>query len=339
MQTVVSSADLSVASESSRTGVSWAAIFAGAAAAAALSYVLVILGFGLGLSSVSPWTNDGASAEAIGIATILWLAFTQIISAGMGGYLAGRLRVKWSYIADDEVYFRDTVHGFLSWAVASLVVVAFLATAVGNVLGSGAKLAGSALSGAGNAVGTSVSAAMENIDIDSEYFVDTLFRGNPTANTAPTMTDNLAVDPATGTAPEAPNQNEPIVQRQAGAAQGSATAGRGEVTRIFANAIRTGTLAEADRSYLAQLVAARTGISADEAQQRVEAGFNNLKQGIDSAKTKAKEAADAARKAAALLAIWLFVSLLCGAFAASLLAIFGGRSRDAVSDVPVRNAR
>ena len=111
------------------------------------------------------------------------------------------------------------------------------------------------------------------------------------------------------------------------------------MTRIFANAIRTGSLSEPDRGYLTQMVAARTGVSADEAQQRVEAGFNNLKQGIDTAKAKAKEVADAARKAAALLALWLFVSLLCGAFAASLMAIFGGRSRDAASIMTTRNAR
>ena len=336
METVVNTADpIAVAGETSQSGVSWAAIFAGAAAAAALSYVLVILGFGLGLSSVSPWTNDGASAETVGVATILWLAFTQIVSAGMGGYLAGRLRVKWSYIADDEVYFRDTAHGFLSWGVASLVVVAFLATAVGNVLGSGANLAGSALNGAGKVVGSSVSAAAENVDIDSGYFVDTLFRSDPA-----TSTPLAAVtDPSTGTTPEAPNQNEPVAQRRGDPVRGANSNSSAEVSRIFANAIRSGGLSESDRAYLAQMVAARTGLSADEAQQRVEAGFNNLKQGIDTAKTKAKEVADAARKAAALLALWLFVSLLCGAFAASLMAIFGGRSRDAASAIAVRHIR
>lgn len=340
MQTVVTAADsAAVSSESSRSGVSWAAIFAGAAAAAALSYVLVILGFGLGLSSVSPWTNNGASATTIGIATILWLAFTQIVAAGMGGYLAGRLRTKWSYIVDDEVYFRDTAHGFLSWAVASLVVAAFLASAIGNVLGGAANLAGSALSGAGQAVGSSVSAAVEKTDLDSGYFVDTLFRSNP-STTAPMPTGTSAVPGATtGTAPEAPNENEPLAQPATGMVGNNASTGQGEVSRIFANALRTGSLSDADRDYLAQMVAARTGVSADEAKQRVEAGFNNLKQGIDTAKTKAKEAADAARKAAALLALWLFVTLLCGAFAASFMAIFGGRGRDAASDLSPRYAR
>lgn len=332
MQTVVTAADpIAVANETGRSGVSWAAIFAGAAAAAALSYVLVILGFGLGLSSVSPWANAGAEAETIGIATILWLAFTQIAASGMGGYLAGRLRVKWTYLADDEVYFRDTAHGFLSWSVASLVVVAFLATAVGNVLGTGAQLAGSAMSGAGKAVGASVSAVAENLDIDSGYFVDTLLRdtaGSSAAMTAPAINP---ADGSTGTAPESPTANEPMAQRPMSTSppRDSDSTARAEVTAIFANAIRTGSLADADRSYLAQVVARRTGVSAAEAEQRVDAGYSNLKQGIDTAKTKAKEAADAARKAAALLALWLFVSLLCGAFAASFMAIFGGRSRDA----------
>ena len=74
------------------SAVSWAAIFVGAAAAAALALVLVILGFGLGLSAVSPWSHSGASALTMGVATIAWLAFTQVAASAIGGYLAGRLR-------------------------------------------------------------------------------------------------------------------------------------------------------------------------------------------------------------------------------------------------------
>ncbi|MFD2271336.1 hypothetical protein ACFS07_10010 [Undibacterium arcticum] len=112
--------------DANASGVSWGAIFAGAAAAAALSLILVILGFGLGLSAVSPWANNGASATTIGMSTILWIAFTQIAASGLGGYLAGRLRVKWANVHGDEVYFRDTAHGFFAWAVASLATAAFL---------------------------------------------------------------------------------------------------------------------------------------------------------------------------------------------------------------------
>lgn len=80
----------------SRSGVSWAAIFAGAAGAAALSLILILLGFGLGFSAVSPWAGEGVSAKALGVGTIVWLVLTQILASGLGGYLAGRLRVKWA---------------------------------------------------------------------------------------------------------------------------------------------------------------------------------------------------------------------------------------------------
>ncbi|RYF80325.1 MAG: hypothetical protein EOO29_14320, partial [Comamonadaceae bacterium] len=86
------------------SGVSWGAIFAGAVGAASLSLILLLLGTGLGFSSMSPWSNRGADAAAIGIAAIAWLSFTQIAASGMGGYLAGRLRSKWAGIHGDEVY-------------------------------------------------------------------------------------------------------------------------------------------------------------------------------------------------------------------------------------------
>jgi hypothetical protein len=99
--------------EAYASGVSWAAVIAGAFVAAALSLILLALGTGLGLSSVSPWSNLGASASTIGRVAIIWLIIIQIVGSAMGGYLAGRLRTKWATIHTDEVYFRDTAHGFL----------------------------------------------------------------------------------------------------------------------------------------------------------------------------------------------------------------------------------
>jgi len=99
------------------SGVSWAAVIAGAFVTAALSVILLALGTGLGLSSISPWSNVGASASAV-VGGIVWLIAMQIIASAMGGYLAGRLRTKWATIHTHEVYFRDTAHGFLVWAVA-----------------------------------------------------------------------------------------------------------------------------------------------------------------------------------------------------------------------------
>lgn len=105
------------------SAISWSAVFAGAFAALGLSIVLVILGSAFGFGATSPFAGDGLSAATIGTVTILWLILTQIFASVAGGYLAGRMRVRWSIHAD-EVYFRDTVHGFLTWAVASAAMFA-----------------------------------------------------------------------------------------------------------------------------------------------------------------------------------------------------------------------
>ena len=114
--------------EANASGVSWAAVFAGSAATAALALILLALGTGLGLSSVSIWSNAGAATGTMGAGAIIWLIVAEIISSAMGGYLAGRLRTKWTSIHSDEVYFRDTAHGLLAWSVSLIVTAAFLSS-------------------------------------------------------------------------------------------------------------------------------------------------------------------------------------------------------------------
>lgn len=149
-------------------GVSWPAVMGGAFVTAAISLILLSLGTGLGLSSISPWTNTGASASTIGTAAIVWVIMMQLIASAMGGYLAGRLRTKWVSIHSDEVYFRDTAHGFLAWAVAVVITAAFLASAAASMAG-GAMQAGAPATATG-------AAAMAN-DADA-YFVDMLLRSD-----------------------------------------------------------------------------------------------------------------------------------------------------------------
>ncbi len=76
--------------------------------------------------------------------------------------------------------------------------------------------------------------------------------------------------------------------------------------RILANGIRNGDVPPADRAYLAQLVAAKTGISQADAEKRVDNTIASAK----DAETKARETADAARKAASKFAIFTALSLL-----------------------------
>ena len=114
--------------QSNLSAVAWGAILAGAATAASLWMILMILGAGLGLSSMPHWLNADTTAGTVGVTTIAWLVFSTIAASGMGGYIAGRLRTRWLGVPRDEVWFRDTAHGFLAWAVSALVTASPLLT-------------------------------------------------------------------------------------------------------------------------------------------------------------------------------------------------------------------
>lgn len=311
---------------SSQSGVSWGAIFAGAAGAASLSLVLLLLGTGLGMSAVSPWSQQGASAATIGVATILWLSFTQIAASGMGGYLAGRLRTKWAGVHTDEVYFRDTAHGFLAWSVATLLTVALLGSVVGAIASAGAQAgatvaggaataAGMAGAGASAAAGAAASTSASDGGANPmNYFIDSLFRRDASA--------------AATASPAAPAAGDAAATAQPAMPERGTAAANAEVSRIFLNSIRTGALPPEDAKYVGQVVAQRTGLSQQDAEKRVNDTYAKAQAALKDAQAKAKEAADAARKASAYASLWLVVSMLIGAFVASFAATWGGRRRD-----------
>ena len=283
------------------SAVSWAAIFAGAAGAAALSMLLLILGIGFGFTAVSPWSMEGISASAFGFAAIVWLTFTQIAASGMGGYLAGRLRSKWPSAHSDEVYFRDTAHGFLTWAVASLLTAAVLTSVLASIVAGGVRAGSEVASGVADSA-EAMTTGGDDSDGMVEYFVESLFRGD------------FRGDPGAAGEQQASEVSEIPV---------------GEVARIFTQALRTGTLSQEDARYIGRLIAQRTELSQQEGEQRVSQGFESLQSTLEEAETTAREAAEEAREASAFAALWMFVALLIGAFTASLMAIFGGRQRDA----------
>jgi hypothetical protein len=297
--------DIAVA-PASEHAVSWPAVFAGAAGAAALSLILLILGTGLGLASVSPWVQQGIGAATFGVSTILWISFTQLVASGMGGYLAGRLRTRWAGTQADEVYFRDTAHGFLAWAVATLATATLLTSVIGAIVGTGVN-AGATVAAGG--AGATVAQVADKADgekdgeADLDYFVGTLFRTDAAAASTAGAPGVLMVNP-------------------------SPAAIAADASGIFLTALKNGALPPEDASYLGQQVALRTGVSAQDAQKRVTDTFGRMQIKAREAETAAREAADKARKASAYGALWLFVSLLIGAFFASLAATFGGRQRD-----------
>jgi hypothetical protein len=274
----------SLSNESSTSAVSWAAIIAGAFVAASATVLLVALGTGLGFASVSPWPNGGASATTFTAATAIWFIVTQWISSGAGGYITGRLRTRWVGTHTHEVFFRDTAHGFVTWAVATVIGALILASAASSIAGAGVHAA--ATGGAGAARGAANEA--HSGSVVSPYDVDTLFR-SATAD-----------------------------------ASSSASDARAETMRILEKGLPTGDVSAADRSYVAQQVAARTGISQSDAQKRVDDVIAQL----NVAQTKARQVADAARKAVAAAAICTALSMLIGAFIACVAAALGGHERD-----------
>jgi hypothetical protein len=300
--------------------VSWGAIFAGAAVAVSTSVMLLALGAGLGFASISPWANRGASAATFAISGAIWLIVTQWLSAALGGYIAGRLRHRWLATHQHEVFFRDTAHGFVTWSVATIAVVLLAGASLGSLSG-GAARAGAAAAGMGMRGGmeaaskgpTSYGPGEETL-----YGADKLFR-TPVAT--PTPGGAMAGPGAAMVGPSA-----------AMSGPGTSMSGRPtdhmdphmEVMHVAAAIVSSGDISADDRAYLASVVAARTGVSAEEAQRRVDAFVAQVK----DIEARTKAAADAARKVAAQTAIYTALAMILGAFIASVSAAIGGRLRD-----------
>jgi hypothetical protein len=259
--------------EAPLSAVSWPAVFAGAFVATAATIMLLSLGSGLGLASVSPYTAN-PSATTFTVFAAIWLIIVQWVASALGGYLTGRLRTRWTSVHTREVFFRDTANGLLSWAVASVFIVGLVVSGSSSLLGSGTHAAASAVAAS---------------SAPSGYMLDTLFRPTNPGGTRATAQD------------------------------------RTEAGEILTQGVG-GPIDQTDQAYLAQLVAARTGVTQADAQARV---TNAIAQ-EQAAIAKAKQAANAARKAASGFALYTFASMLIGAFIAAVSGAVGGRLRDHV---------
>ncbi|KQZ00703.1 hypothetical protein ASD45_07445 [Pseudolabrys sp. Root1462] len=288
-----------VTADDAESAVSWKAIIAGAVTSAAITLILVAFGVGVGFSVVSPWSGQGISATTFTIAGGIFLIVVAMLSSTIGGYLAGRLRPMWSSVHEHERYFRDSAHGLVTWAVATGLVATVLASALTAIVGA---------TGAGLAV-----AGSQPVDA----YVDTLLRTNPGNAQAAPATPANAADQATSAAPTSDNAAS-LQGGQLPVERRGQSVDRASIARILGTAmVKGGSISEPDRTYLAQLVAARTGMPQAQAQQRV-----------DETITQAKAAADKARKSSAAFAFWLAFALLAGALSASLAAIEGGSLRN-----------
>jgi hypothetical protein len=261
-----------------KSAVSWPAIIAGAFVATSVSLILLVLGSGLGITSILTSADHGNWGMTIVATTAIWLIVTQWISAGLGGYIAGRLRTRWHGTHTHEVFFRDTAHGLVTWAVATVVLALLVGASLPSMIAVGLQTASRKSS-------TDVQSMVSSpAFLGAPYGIDKLFR---------------STNPAGGQ---------------------EASDAKAEADHILKNALAAGSLPDADRTYLAGLIAAKSGIPASDAQVRIN---DWLAQSME-ADAKMKVEAAASREAA----IYTALSLLIGAFIASVAAALGGRLRD-----------
>lgn len=278
--------DVIVAPEAEDTGsyVDWPAIIAGVVLASAISLVLLSFGSAIGLSFVNFHAGKDVLPVWVAIAAGTWLLWVQVSSFMAGAYLTGRMRKRHGDATEHEVDVRDGAHGLLVWGGALVLGAVIAAGGIGAVAGAVGSAASTLTNAASNVAGQ---AAQD----PNAYFVDTLFRPGASATTAPAA-DTSAV--------------------------------RAEAGRILAQGAISGTISDADKTYLGQVVATATGLSADQATARV----TEVMTAVDKAKADAAAAAEAARKTGVIAAFLTAASLLVSAAGAYWAAQTGGNHRD-----------
>ena len=177
------------------------------------------------------------------------------------------------------MFFRDTAHGFITWAVATLLIGSALAAGAASLIGMGAHAAGALASG----IATPGTDATTASSVGS-YHVEALFRAGPGAD----------------------------------AKAGDTTDARSQAGHIFARAMTTGELPAADRTYLAQLVASQTGISESDAQRRADDTVAHLKAAGDKARAAAEAARKATELTALFTALSMLIGAFIASVSAAL---------------------
>lgn len=269
--------------------VDWASVIAGAVTAAALSGLLLTFGSGVGLSLVSPFTPDSNVSTMTLLAIVAaWTILVYVGSYAAGGYIAGRMRRPWNDADSDEVVFRDGVHGLLVWAVGVIVSAMVVSSSAGQAVSTATALGGSAAT--------------------LDYAVDNLLRPAPGQGPQQNaQTNRTALRDEARRLLTAVGTSAPATSAQ-GAGQGGSGAGQAGQVQQQANA---------DRTYLAQLVASYTGLSAQEAEQRV-----------SQVVERARAATEQARRVGIIAAFLTAASLLVSAVAAWYAATSGGEHRE-----------
>ncbi|MHB2267963.1 PhnA-like protein [Aliihoeflea sp. PC F10.4] len=135
--------------------VSWGAIFAGVVVALVVQVLLTMLGVGIGIATLDPGTSDNPAASTFSIVAGIWYVVSGIIAAFAGGYIAARMSGK-------IVPTTGALHGLTTWAFTTLLVLYFLTSTVGALVGGAFSGIASAVGGAGQVVAQTAAPIIAN---------------------------------------------------------------------------------------------------------------------------------------------------------------------------------
>ena len=288
--------------------VDWSAILAGGIFALAFSFLLFQFGATLGLSLTSPYLGEGVSASWLAIAAGIWFAWVIVSGFGAGGYLSGRMRRRADDAASPEVEMRDGAHGLMVWATGVLVGTVLAAIGVSGLLTAGAATVGPVSEAAAEA-------------FPSDYLANVMLRSD---------LDEPEINSADTAAPREDGSAAAVAgSGRAGDRQGVGTeavdpAIQQQIASVIARSVFSGEMADRDRRYLVQLVAANTALEPAAVRTRVDEVIAE----IDEARVQAREAVEKARVAGVVYGFIVAATLLVGAVAAFFAATLGGRHRD-----------
>jgi hypothetical protein len=331
---------------------SWSAAFAGAFIAAGVTFLLLTLGSGIGLSLVTVRHETAHGAQVFLTAGAIYFLAAQAFGFAVGGHVVGRL-IGPALETSREEDFRAGTHGLVAWALAVVATASIVAL---SVIAAGSAATNGAVNGA---LASTVPGPSRTADASqspaTSYWVDKLFRpansqqaslawrqyaqndtgtqtdmpaansetqsGQPTDNLQPGDTGTAAPPPASGDShvfltngtSAPPAASTPVVA----ATQGfrSIGADKAETGRILTIGMaKGGALAADDRAQVARLVSNDVGITYDAAVSRV----RDVEARIHDDEV---QTAEAARKAAAFASLWTAFALLFGAVVAVFAAI------------------
>ena len=278
---------------------SWGAIIAGTLLALTLQFMLGLLGLGIGLSTVDATTSGGTpTASAFASASGLWTVAVVLIGLFFGAFAAGRL-------AGSPSRTDAALHGIITWATSTLVVVYLLTSGASAIVG-----------GAFGALGGSIQSLASAATSVTPQSLDQL--PEPLKTQARQL-----LQKGTDQAQQAAGQAQD--QAQQAADQAKQATGEADLSSAISTIVAgLGENASPDeRNAATQVIAQQAGIPQPEAEQRLQ----EFQQKYDAAVQKAREAADKAAQTVSTASFGAFIALLLGLVVGAIGGLVGKPKR------------